>query len=115
VDGSSTAADMRIAATAGALVINEVFPHGSDELTDPDWAELKNIGATAIDLSGYQVRDDKTKATIPDGTSLSPGPASPALPAAAHIAEAFVDIDPNVAAKAVGFNAQRVYGLGRDF
>lgn len=71
-DGS-TVADMKAAATAGKLVVNEVFAHGSDELTDPDWAELKNIGETELDLSGYQVRDDKTKATLPDGTSLAPG------------------------------------------
>lgn len=69
--GAEEAADLKVA--TGAVVVNEIFPHGSDEVTDPDWAELKNIGQSALDLSGYQVRDDKTKATIPDGTSLGPG------------------------------------------
>jgi predicted TIM-barrel fold metal-dependent hydrolase len=50
----------------------------------------------------------------PHSTSLSPGPASPASPAAIHLAEAFKDIDPQIAAKAVSLNAQRLYHLGRD-
>jgi hypothetical protein len=56
-----------------AVVINEVFPHGTNELTDPDWAELKNNGTTPMDLSGYRVRDDKTTMTLPAGTTVAPG------------------------------------------
>src|SRR5262245_20092151 len=55
------------------VVINEVFPHGADELTDPDWAELKNIGDSEVDLSGYKVRDDKISGELPAGTRLQPG------------------------------------------
>lgn len=55
------------------LVVNEVFPHGADELTDPDWAELKNVSDSEIDLSGYKVRDDTTSADLPAGTRLKPG------------------------------------------
>lgn len=62
-----------VTAPKSGVVINEVFPHGKDELTDPDWAELKNTGDTAVDLSGYRVRDDKTTATLPPGTRLEPG------------------------------------------
>lgn len=40
------------------LVINEVFPHGADAMTDPDFIELYNGGAGQVNLRGYQVRDD---------------------------------------------------------
>lgn len=60
-------------ALKGSVVINELFPHGSDVLSDPDWVELKNIGDAAADLSGYRVRDDKTAASLPAGTQLPPG------------------------------------------
>lgn len=56
-----------------AVVVNEVFPHGADELTDPDWAELKNTGSVAADLTGYRLRDDKTTAPLPSGTVIAPG------------------------------------------
>ncbi len=71
-DQSAVAPDLSAAPKTG-VVINEVFPHGSDELTDPDWAELKNTGSTTVDLSGYRVRDDKTTATLPAGTTLAAG------------------------------------------
>jgi hypothetical protein len=57
----------------GPLVINEVSPHGSDPLTDPDFAEIKNIGGSSIDLSGYKISDDKTTAAIPMGVTIAPG------------------------------------------
>lgn len=71
-DQSAVAPDLSAAPKTG-VVINEVFPHGTNELTDPDWAELKNNGTTTVDLSGYRVRDDKAAATLPTGTTLGAG------------------------------------------
>ena len=65
--------DMRAATATATLVVNEVFPHGADELTDPDWVEIKNIGQATADLSGYQIQDDKTKMMLPDGLTLGAG------------------------------------------
>lgn len=77
--GNSTptpVADLSVAPADAALssvVVNEVFPHGTDDVTDPDWAELKNISAAAVDLSGYKVRDENTPVALPAGTVLRPG------------------------------------------
>ena len=71
--GDMTARDLAGAALPKTVVINEVFPHGADVLTDPDWVELKNVSDAAVDLSGYRVRDDKTSFTLPAGTTLDPG------------------------------------------
>lgn len=51
-----------------AIVVNEV------EASD-DWIELTNAGETAVDLSGFQVRDEKDDNVfvVPAGTSLAPG------------------------------------------
>lgn len=61
------------AAVQGSVVVNEIFPHGADERTDPDWVELKNTGGTPIALSGYRVRDDKTPSVLPSGTTIPAG------------------------------------------
>lgn len=57
----------------GQVVVNEVFSSGSDPLTDPDWVELKNIGSSPVDLSGYRVRDEQTTAMLPAGTQIAAG------------------------------------------
>ena len=56
------------------VVVNEVFPNGGTAM-DPDWAELKNVGTKAANLSGYQVRDSDAGNLfrLPDGTTLAPG------------------------------------------
>jgi len=56
------------------VVINEMFPHGN-KMGDPDWVELKNVTTAAIDLTGYQVRDEKLAdlQPIPDGTTIPAG------------------------------------------
>ncbi len=72
-DSVDAGQDLAAVITTAQVVINEVFPHGADELTDPDWAELKNTGTTTVDLSGYRVRDDKTSATLPAGTTIAAG------------------------------------------
>jgi len=55
-----------------AVVINEVFASGSSPAA-PDWVELENLTPAAIDLGGYQMRDnlvaDLTK--LPAGTSIA--------------------------------------------
>lgn len=71
-DGGVTSSDFGMPAVT-SVVVNEVFPHGADPLTDPDWAELKNTGTTTVDLSGYRVRDDSSLLTLPAGTTLAPG------------------------------------------
>lgn len=60
--------------TTGPLVINEVYPHGSDANTDPDFIELYNGGSGQISLRGYKVRDDgATWSTLPDDTIIPAG------------------------------------------
>jgi len=48
----------------------------------------------------------------PHPTSLCPGPVSPALPAAQHIAKYFVDLPADVVRKVLHDNAARLYHLG---
>lgn len=56
------------------VAVNEVFPHGSDPTTDPDWAEIMNLGAATADLSGWKVRDSASMgAVLPPGTQVPPG------------------------------------------
>lgn len=72
---SSGGADMLDGGATGsatAVVVNEVYPHGSDPLTDPDWVELKNTGSAAVDVSGYRVRDSETTFALPTGTVIPP-------------------------------------------
>jgi hypothetical protein len=64
-----------LVATAPAFAdirINEVE---SQDLTGgPDWVELTNTGAAAVDIGGYTLRDDGNNTmTIPAGTTLAPG------------------------------------------
>ncbi|HEY0215417.1 MAG TPA: lamin tail domain-containing protein [Cellulomonas sp.] len=60
-----------------------------------DWIELVNTGATAVDVSGFVVKDDKDgrTLTIPAGTVLQPG--------------AYLTVDTNVDGDPAGF------GLGK--
>jgi hypothetical protein len=56
------------------VVINELFAGGTS-VSDPDWIELKNVTGAAIDLGGYQVRDDNLTdlSTIPAGNTIQAG------------------------------------------
>jgi hypothetical protein len=69
-NGANGAAD----AATSTVVVNEVLPHGGTT-ADPDWAELKNLGGSAIDLSGYAVRDKDLDHVykLPRGTSIPAG------------------------------------------
>jgi hypothetical protein len=56
------------------VVINEVFPSGPSAAM-PDWVELKNLTGAAIDLGGYQMRDNLVAdlVSLPAGTSIDAG------------------------------------------
>ena len=56
------------------VVINELFPGGASAV-DPDWIELKNVTDAAIDVSGYQIRDNNAADlfSLPGGTSIEAG------------------------------------------
>ncbi len=43
------------------LFVNEVFPDGTKDATDPDWVELYNDSEIEVDLSGYAFYDDGIK------------------------------------------------------
>ncbi|MDM4763851.1 lamin tail domain-containing protein [Galbitalea sp. SE-J8] len=54
-----------------AVKINEVESNGDTN----DWVELKNTGATSVDISGWILRDnvDTDALPVPAGTTLAPG------------------------------------------
>jgi hypothetical protein len=60
--------------TAKTVVVNELFPGGAS-VADPDWIELKNVTGAAIDLAGYQIRDNVLADlfTFPAGTTIPAG------------------------------------------
>lgn len=69
-----TAVDATSAPGESVLVINEVYPHGSDANTDPDFIELYNRGSGQISLRGYKVRDDgETWTPLPDDAAIAAG------------------------------------------
>jgi predicted TIM-barrel fold metal-dependent hydrolase len=70
------------------------------------WFERSTLSLLAEYPNNFMFSTD-----YPHPTSLSPGPASSAVPAKQHIAEAFADVDPLLAAKALNGNAARVYSL----
>jgi len=59
---------------APVILINEVYSRGTTE--NPDWIEIYNATAIAVDVSGYKVYDNggqagtKPKKEIPAGTSI---------------------------------------------
>jgi hypothetical protein len=62
------------AASGKTVVVNEVFPSGASPAM-PDWIELKNLTGAAVDLGGYQVRDNLVADlyALPAGTSIAAG------------------------------------------
>lgn len=58
---------------APAVVVNEV--QSNDSAGGPDWIEIHNYGATAVDLSGWVVLDSGVKDPymVPAGTLIQPG------------------------------------------
>jgi hypothetical protein len=57
---------------AAGIVVNEVESNGG---TPGDWIEFLNTGASAVDLSGYYVKDNDNTRTyqLPAGTIVPPG------------------------------------------
>lgn len=43
------------------LFVNEVFPDGTKDASDPDWVEFYNDSEVEVDLSGYAFYDDGIK------------------------------------------------------
>lgn len=72
------------------------------------WFERTTLPLLAVYPDNFMFSTD-----YPHPTSLSPGPASPAVQPAEHIAEAFAGIDPVVTSKVVCDTAARLYGLAR--
>lgn len=55
-----------------SILINEVLPAPS---SGPEWVELYNTSATAVDVSGWRIDDDTpggTQTTIPAGSVIAP-------------------------------------------
>jgi hypothetical protein len=59
---------------AKTVVVNELFPSGPDA-ANPDWIELKNVTGAAIDVGGYQIRDNNLAdlTSLPAGTTIEAG------------------------------------------
>jgi uncharacterized protein len=70
------------------------------------WFEKTTLGLLEQFPDNFMFSTD-----FPHGTSLSPGPASPASLPSAHLDEAFASIRPDIAAKAISGNATRLYRL----
>lgn len=57
------------ASTLIKLFINEVFPDGTKDATDPDWVEIYNDSEIQVDLAGYFFYDEGIKTSL---TTASP-------------------------------------------
>jgi hypothetical protein len=51
------------------LFVNEVFPDGTKDATDPDWVEIYNDSEIQVDLAGYAFYDEGIKTSL---TTASP-------------------------------------------
>jgi len=77
-DRHTNAADLALLAahwrrTGCPIVINEILAHSHD--VAPDWIELYNVSSLPVDISGWQLSDDKNeldKHVIADGTVVGP-------------------------------------------
>lgn len=60
----------------GPVIFSEINYHPSDDLNTGDWVELRNISASAVDISGWIFMDDSIGADhtfiIPEGTWIEP-------------------------------------------
>ncbi len=61
--------------TPGTVVINEINYNSSDDFDPDDWIELHNPGETAINITGWAMKDDDNEHVfvIPEETILEPG------------------------------------------
>src|SRR6266852_4437100 len=53
------------------VVINEIFYHAPDDLTDLQWVELYNTGDQAVNLSGWHLRKG-IKFDFAPGSTIAP-------------------------------------------
>jgi hypothetical protein len=53
------------------LAINEV--QSNDPTDGPDWVEIANTGATAVDISGWMLADNGSPVALPSGTIVPAG------------------------------------------
>jgi len=71
--------DMDTDSNIGDVIINEIAWMGGLESQDlsytDEWIELKNISPASVDISGWQIKDDKGDIDIvfPQKTTISPG------------------------------------------
>jgi hypothetical protein len=68
-----TTNDCPVVVPTETIRINEVESNGD---VVADWVELTNAGATAVDVSGWRLRDggtDNPAVTVPGGTTIAPG------------------------------------------
>ncbi len=57
------------------IVINEINYKSANDFNTGDWIELYNNDSKTIDISGWELKDDKDSSSfiIPNGTTLTPG------------------------------------------
>ena len=78
--GGSSSSSSGGSGASSDVVINEVLADNNSTNTDPDlglysdWIELKNIGSSPVNLTGYGLSDSskKIKWKFPDNTQLNP-------------------------------------------
>ncbi len=70
--GAAVIAAPPASAASTDVVINEMMFHAASDLDGDDYLELTNIGATAVDLSGWTI-DKGVTATFPAGATIAPG------------------------------------------
>ncbi|MDO9152718.1 MAG: lamin tail domain-containing protein [Paludibacter sp.] len=56
------------ASTLIKIFVNEVFPDGTKDATDPDWVEIYNDSEIPVDLAGYFFYDEGIKITLGTAT-----------------------------------------------
>lgn len=69
VDQAPTKGERNVKTAENTVFLNEV------DTAPEDWVELVNTGSSAVDVSGYEIRDnaDDHRFRIADGTSIAPG------------------------------------------
>lgn len=55
------------------VIISAILPNPRGTEPDEEWIELKNVGSSPVDISGWLITDGEGRYTIPQGTVLSPG------------------------------------------
>ena len=86
-------------ATSAKVIINEILANEPGNNTAAEFVELVNVGSTAIDISGWVIRDtDNVRHTFPAGTVLGGGKAVVVFASAGGIPQG----TPNAVASSTG-------------